>query len=332
MSRSLRLFAFIPAPPSAVYQAWLDGKQHAAMTGARATSQAREGGKFTAWDGYIVGKHEELIPPHRIVQSWRTTEFPEDCPDSRLEVEFEPEAGGTRLTLIQSSLPPGEAGRYQAGWQQFYFEPIQRYFARLGFKSESVPSPQPAGPPPRRRRIVVPRGVSGPHSGESLQQSGSSRTQIESTPDPEPPVEESVVRRAATAPERRATTGRKPRAAASEKPKAAESREAAAKKPEASKARAAVPKKPAVRKARAAAPKKPAARKARAIAPKKPAARKARAASPKKSSARPERRAAKRLVRKPGKVAKPSTRRGSKPSRTTPTKGRAKVGRKRSRR
>jgi uncharacterized protein YndB with AHSA1/START domain len=157
MSGSLRLSAFIPAPPAVVYHAWLNGRQHAAMTGAKATSQARVGGKFTAWDGYIFGQHLELVPDCRIVQSWRTTEFPEDCPDSRLQVDFVPEADGTRLTLIQSDLPAGEAARYQVGWQQFYFEPIQRYFERLGLKSSAVSEPQAAKGEARSRQPAAPR-------------------------------------------------------------------------------------------------------------------------------------------------------------------------------
>ncbi len=155
MKDSLRLSAIIPAPPEAVYRAWLDGKQHGTMTGAKATSQARVGGEFTAWDGYIRGQHEELVPPRRIVQSWRTTEFPEDAADSRLEVEIEPNPGGTRLTLVQTELPPGEAERYEVGWRQFYFEPMQRYFSRLralqaaAQKAREVrqPSPKAAAKP-----------------------------------------------------------------------------------------------------------------------------------------------------------------------------------------
>jgi len=160
MSGSLRLSAFVPAPPAVVYHAWLNGKQHAAMTGAKATSQAWVGGKFTAWDGYIFGQHLELVPDCRIVQSWRTTEFPEDCPDSRLQVDLAPEADGTRLTLIQSDLPAGEAERYQVGWQQFYFEPIKRYFERLRLKSSTVRARQPAAPragkPAAKRTVKQP--------------------------------------------------------------------------------------------------------------------------------------------------------------------------------
>jgi activator of HSP90 ATPase len=121
--------ATIPAAPKAVYEAWLDGRKHSAMTGERATSQNRVGGKFTAWDGYISGVHLELVPNKRIVQSWRSTEFPKGSPDSRLEVRLERAPRGTRVTLIHSEIPAGQAEGYAQGWKEFYFEPMKKYFA-----------------------------------------------------------------------------------------------------------------------------------------------------------------------------------------------------------
>ena len=128
MTRKIRMGTTIPAPPDEVYEAWVTGRKHAAMTGSAATSQARVGGRFTAWDGYISGKHLELAPGERIVQSWRTTDFPPGSPDSRLEVALGPASGGTRLTLIQSEIPEGQAQGYKQGWKEFYFDPMKRYF------------------------------------------------------------------------------------------------------------------------------------------------------------------------------------------------------------
>jgi activator of HSP90 ATPase len=129
MKRTIRLTATIPAKPAVVYAAWLDGKQHSAMTGEKATSQARVGGKFTAWDGYISGTHLELKPGKEIVQAWRSTEFPDDAPDSLLEVRFEAAPRGTKLTLIHSEIPDGQAESYAQGWREFYFAPMKKFFA-----------------------------------------------------------------------------------------------------------------------------------------------------------------------------------------------------------
>ena len=134
MKRTIRLTATISAKPKEVYEAWLDGKTHAAMTGGgKATSQPRVGGKFTAWDGYISGKHVELKPGKLIVQTWRSTEFAADCPDSRLEVRLAPAPTGTRVTLIHSETPEGSAESYEQGWKDFYFSPMKKYFKAKKF-------------------------------------------------------------------------------------------------------------------------------------------------------------------------------------------------------
>ncbi len=125
---SLTMSAMIPAEPAVVYAAWLSTKGHTAMTGSRAKASARLGATFTAWDGYIRGRNLELTAVTLIVQSWRTTEFAEDAPDSRLEVHLEAEGRGTRLTLRHTDLPPGEAATYRQGWKEFYFDPMKRHF------------------------------------------------------------------------------------------------------------------------------------------------------------------------------------------------------------
>ena len=129
-SETVKVSAVIPAPPQAVYDAWLSGKEHTAMTGSAAKGTAKVGSEFTAWDGYISGKNIELRPPGRILQSWRTTEFPPDAPDSRLEVLLEEARGGTKITLIHTDIPQGQGASYKQGWIEYYFAPMKEYFSR----------------------------------------------------------------------------------------------------------------------------------------------------------------------------------------------------------
>jgi uncharacterized protein YndB with AHSA1/START domain len=110
-----------------LYQAWLDSDNHSAMTGGSAKISPEIGAAFTAWDGYIQGRNLELTPPSRIVQAWRTSKFAESDPDSLLEIRFEPEEGGTRLTLRHSQLP-AHGTIYEQGWIDNYFQPMQQFF------------------------------------------------------------------------------------------------------------------------------------------------------------------------------------------------------------
>ncbi len=128
MAISFEVSAMIPAAPGRVYRAWLNSEEHAAMTGGAAHISAEVGGSFDAWDGYIRGVNLELETGRRILQSWRTSEFAGEEPDSMLEVLLEPVESGTRLTLRHTNLPD-HGMQYQQGWVESYFEPMQEYFA-----------------------------------------------------------------------------------------------------------------------------------------------------------------------------------------------------------
>jgi len=128
-SDSISRGATLPAAPSAVYAAWLSSEGHAAMTGCRAEITAEVGAPFRCWGSYIQGKNEELVPGERIVQSWRTLDFPSDAPDSRLTITLSPAPEGTRIEIQHDLIPAGQGPRYYAGWQERYFTPMARYFS-----------------------------------------------------------------------------------------------------------------------------------------------------------------------------------------------------------
>ena len=130
MSYDFELVCELPASPQAVYEAWLSSAGHSAMTGAKAKASKKVGAAYSAWDGYIVGRNLELDPGRRIVQSWRTTEFAADVPDSTVTIDLTPIGAGTRLTLKHAGVPDGQTSYENEGWREFYFEPMQAYFAR----------------------------------------------------------------------------------------------------------------------------------------------------------------------------------------------------------
>jgi activator of HSP90 ATPase len=100
------------------------------MTGGLAHANAEIGVAFDAWDNYIRGRNLELEPDRRILQAWRTAEFTAEEEDSLLEITLVSEGIGTRLTLSHSNLP-AHGEKYQQGWIEAYFEPMQAYFQAL---------------------------------------------------------------------------------------------------------------------------------------------------------------------------------------------------------
>jgi len=127
MKNEFTLTETFPVKAEAIYKAWLSTQGHSAMTGSPAKVDGREGGDFTAWDGYIWGTFLELEENKRILQHWRTSEFPEEADDSLVEIKFEDEGGKTKLTLIHTNIPDGQDS-YKQGWEDFYFKPMMEFY------------------------------------------------------------------------------------------------------------------------------------------------------------------------------------------------------------
>lgn len=128
--KGFTLSTVLPVSAEKIYKAWLSSDGHSAMTGSPAKVTGRVGGKFTAWDGYISGKTLELEPPRRILQVLRTSEFPDDAPDSTVEILLKEVKGGTKITLKHSGMPEEQVDSYRQGWEDFYFKPMREYFGK----------------------------------------------------------------------------------------------------------------------------------------------------------------------------------------------------------
>jgi activator of HSP90 ATPase len=121
---------FFQAAPQDIYDALLDPKKHSAFTGSPAATSSRKGATFTAWEGYIIGKNLELVKGKKIVQDWKTTEFPEEYPFSRLELTLTAKRGGTELKMVHSKVPAEQVASYTSGWKSSYWGPLKAYIAK----------------------------------------------------------------------------------------------------------------------------------------------------------------------------------------------------------
>jgi uncharacterized protein YndB with AHSA1/START domain len=171
-TESIELSRVLPASPERIYLAWLSGPEHTVMTGSKATVESIEvGGAYSAWDGYIDGVHVALEPGRRILQTWRSDDFPADAAESYLEVLLEPAPGGTRLTLRHTEIPEGQGPGYLDGWSVHYLEPMARYFAAEVKRARPAPARKVAGTkaaarkPPARRAAARKRVAAGKAPG-----------------------------------------------------------------------------------------------------------------------------------------------------------------------
>jgi uncharacterized protein YndB with AHSA1/START domain len=128
---TIRQSVFIKASPEAVYMAIVDARRHSEFTGSPATTNDIVGAEFTAWDGYISGKNLELVKGKKIVQEWKTTEWPEGYPPSILRLTLTPKRGGTELKMLHSKVPAEQVRSYRDGWHSAYWNPLKEYFQQL---------------------------------------------------------------------------------------------------------------------------------------------------------------------------------------------------------
>lgn len=126
---TIQLKETFPVTSDILYNAWLDSDIHAEFVGSSADINPIVGGKFNIWEGYITGTTIELVPGKKIVQKWRTTEFPDGSADSLLELTFTGKGASTVLTLVHSNIPDGQGESYKQGWIEYYFQPMLDYFS-----------------------------------------------------------------------------------------------------------------------------------------------------------------------------------------------------------
>ena len=159
----------IPATPDLIYSAWLDTTAHSAFTGDEASVEPFVGGRHSSFGGYAEGTTLELSPGRRIVQTWRSKDFPDGTPDSRLEVTLEETLGGTMVTIQHTEIPSGQGERYREGWVKFYLQALKQYFAGQGVSDDEgeaaagdddVTTETAAAPAPRKASS---NGASKPH-------------------------------------------------------------------------------------------------------------------------------------------------------------------------
>jgi activator of HSP90 ATPase len=129
-TKTIKQKEFISARPVEIYDAFLNEEKHTEFTGAKATCDRRVGGRFTAWDGYISGTNVKLENGRRIIQEWRTTEWPKGYKPSTLEFTFKQKGEGTEVRMVQTNVPATQAESYKKGWEDYYWTPLKKYFKR----------------------------------------------------------------------------------------------------------------------------------------------------------------------------------------------------------
>lgn len=116
------------AKPRQVYRAFLSAKEHASITGMKASIEGKQGASFKTCGNRNFGYNVFLKTDSRIVQAWSHVSFPKGH-YSIIDLTFEKtDDGKTRLTFKQFGAPADCYKWLNKGWKKTYWDPMKKYF------------------------------------------------------------------------------------------------------------------------------------------------------------------------------------------------------------
>lgn len=118
---------FTGVTPHDVYETLLDARRQATFTGGEALISRRVGGMFTTFDGWASGRQIELVPDRKIVQTWRSEDWPSGT-TSTCTYELRSVPTGTELRFRQTDVPSSLRASIAKGWAEYYWRPMQALF------------------------------------------------------------------------------------------------------------------------------------------------------------------------------------------------------------
>ena len=125
MCKTIKQKVKFRASPEWVYELLTDSKRHALLTGKRAEISRKVGGPFSTQGGQVTGINVDLVPGERLVQAWRTKEFPTGIFSMATFQFFRAKTGGTELVLTHRGVPKKLIPKIEKAWRKFYWEKIR---------------------------------------------------------------------------------------------------------------------------------------------------------------------------------------------------------------
>ena len=90
---------------------------------------ARPGGAFSFFGGYITGQNIEFVPDTRLVQVWRSANWDAGS-YSIVRFGLVAQGGDTRIVFDHSGFPNADAPHLAKGWRDNYWQPLAKVLAQ----------------------------------------------------------------------------------------------------------------------------------------------------------------------------------------------------------
>lgn len=124
-----------------LYSTFTDPQRIAAFTRGppRQFEGSHVGGKFSIFDGNVVGEFAKLEPHKQMVQKWRLAQWPEGH-FSTLEINFDQNDvdGVTQMRVTWTGVPIGQEDVTKQNWEVYYVRSMKQTFGYVSFPPPSV--------------------------------------------------------------------------------------------------------------------------------------------------------------------------------------------------
>jgi activator of HSP90 ATPase len=150
MGKTIQQDVAFPAKAARLFALYADSVLHSAATGMPAQAGKAPGARFSAFGGAITGKVLHIVRNRLWVQTWHSTHWRAEDPESVLILRFEDAPGGGRVMLVHANVPGHDARNVEKGWRRFYWEPWRAFLRE---------SPGAGGSVRKRVRAVKPKAA-----------------------------------------------------------------------------------------------------------------------------------------------------------------------------
>jgi glutathione S-transferase len=119
----------IKAKPSEVFHALTDSKTILQWSGQRGKAEAKIGGKFEMFDGWVKGKVLAFQKAKKLSYTWHPDDWDEKAEASIVRYTFSATKNGTKIILKHSGFPDLQSRKeHHGGWTKHVFEPLKGFF------------------------------------------------------------------------------------------------------------------------------------------------------------------------------------------------------------
>jgi uncharacterized protein YndB with AHSA1/START domain len=118
--------SFENTSPRELFDIFTDPQKHGELLGAKVDISAKEGARFSCFDGNVTGKNLLIVPGRLIVQSWKGNVWEKDDLDSILVLTFSETKGGAQISMVHANTPD----RFIEKWNEFYWKPMKQFLKR----------------------------------------------------------------------------------------------------------------------------------------------------------------------------------------------------------